>query len=263
MASSDNVSKQQIRSNSRLSALLGRDAMLLLLAWVGGSTDAVSYLGLGHVFTANMTGNTVLLGIAIGQGLLANEVRLFLSLLGFCVGVMVGGIQIERHDEPKDWPVIITRTLTIEGVLLAAFALVWYLTDPTRSPVQVNILVVLSALAMGLQSAAVLRVGVSGIVTTYVSGTWTNFLMSLVHQVSQVKDANTTELSTRSKQNHLGLQFAVLCIYGLAAVISGLGEIHWPKIAPLLPLLIVIIVVINASIHLHGASPRDENRLQP
>jgi uncharacterized membrane protein YoaK (UPF0700 family) len=237
--------------------------MLLLLAWVGGSTDAVSYLGLGHVFTANMTGNTVLLGIAIGQRLLANAVRSFLSLLGFCVGVLVGGILIKRNDEQKNWPVIITRTLTIEGILLAVFALIWYLTDPARSPVLENILIMLSALAMGLQSAAVLRVSVSGIVTTYVSGTWTNFVMSLVHQFSQGKDANTTELSTRSKQNHLGLQFAVLCIYGLAAVISGLGAVHWPKIAPLLPLLIVIIVVMNASIHLHGTSPRDENQLQP
>ena len=38
------------------------------LAWVGGSLDAVSYLALGHVFTANMTGNTVLLAMALGVG---------------------------------------------------------------------------------------------------------------------------------------------------------------------------------------------------
>lgn len=263
MASSDNVSKRWARSNSRLSALLGRDAMLLLLAWVGGSTDAVSYLGLGHVFTANMTGNTVLLGIAIGQGLLANEIHSFLSLLGFCVGVLVGGILIERHNVQEDWPVIITKTLAIEGVLLAIFALVWYLTNPARSPVQENILIVLSALAMGLQSAAALRVGVSGVVTTYISGTWTSFVINLVRQFSQRKDANATEPSVRSKQNPLGLQFAVLFIYGLAAVSSGLGEVHWPKIAPLLPLLIVIIIVANASIHLYGASQHDENQPLP
>jgi uncharacterized membrane protein YoaK (UPF0700 family) len=237
--------------------------MLLLLAWVGGSTDAVSYLGLGHIFTANMTGNTVLLGVAIGQGLQENEVRLVLSLLGFCVGVMVGGILIERNYVQEDWPVIITKTLAIEAVLLAAFALVWYLADPARNPALENILIVLSALAMGLQSAAVLRIGVSGIVTTYISGTWTSFVISLVHKFSQGKDANTTEPSARSKQNHLGLQFAVLFIYGLAAAISGLGEVHWPKIAPLLPLLIVIIVVANAFIHLHASNPRDENQLQP
>lgn len=242
--------------------------MLLLLAWVGGSNDAVSYLGLGHTFTANMTGNTVLLGIAIGQGLLANEVRSFVSLLGFCLGVVVGGILIERYYAPEeDWPVIITRTLAIEGVLLAAFALIWYLTTPARGPVLENILIMLSALAMGLQSAAVLRVGVSGIVTTYVSGTWTSFVINLVgvplRKFLPKKDANITERSTRNKQNHLALQFAVLLIYALAAVLGGLGEVRWPKIAPLLPLLIVIIVVVNASIHLHGPSQRDGNPPRP
>jgi hypothetical protein len=38
------------------------------LAWVGGSLDAISYLALGHVFTVNMTGNTVLLAMALGAG---------------------------------------------------------------------------------------------------------------------------------------------------------------------------------------------------
>jgi len=44
-----------------------RNVLLLLLACVAGSVDAVSYVGLGHVFTANMTGNTVLLGLALGH----------------------------------------------------------------------------------------------------------------------------------------------------------------------------------------------------
>jgi len=46
----------------------GRDTMILILAWAAGSLDAIGYLGLGHVFTANMTGNAVLFGLALGQG---------------------------------------------------------------------------------------------------------------------------------------------------------------------------------------------------
>jgi uncharacterized membrane protein YoaK (UPF0700 family) len=38
---------------------------VLLLTGAAGYVDAVSYLLLGRVFTANMTGNTVLLGLAI------------------------------------------------------------------------------------------------------------------------------------------------------------------------------------------------------
>lgn len=54
---------------------------------------------------------------------------------------MVGGILIERNYIQEDWPVIITKTLAIEGVLLAAFALAWYLTDPVRNLALENVLI--------------------------------------------------------------------------------------------------------------------------
>jgi uncharacterized membrane protein YoaK (UPF0700 family) len=38
--------------------------MLLILTWAAGCVDAISYLGLGHVFPAMMTGNTVLFRIS-------------------------------------------------------------------------------------------------------------------------------------------------------------------------------------------------------
>ena len=42
---------------------------LLVLTFTTGLVDAVSYLALGRVFTANMTGNVVLLGFGIaGSG---------------------------------------------------------------------------------------------------------------------------------------------------------------------------------------------------
>jgi len=41
---------------------------LLVLTFTTGVIDAASYLGLGHVFTANMTGNIVLLGFGIAGG---------------------------------------------------------------------------------------------------------------------------------------------------------------------------------------------------
>ena len=44
-----------------------RDVLLFVLAASAGSADGWSYLGLGHAFVANMTGNTVLLGIAVFQ----------------------------------------------------------------------------------------------------------------------------------------------------------------------------------------------------
>jgi uncharacterized membrane protein YoaK (UPF0700 family) len=51
--------------------------------------DAISYLGLGHVFTAMMTGNTVLLGLSLGQGHVLAALRSILALVGFAAGVAI------------------------------------------------------------------------------------------------------------------------------------------------------------------------------
>ena len=64
---------------------------LIALTFTTGLIDAVSYLGLGRVFTANMTGNVVLLGFAaIGvPGL--SVTRSLIALGGFLVGAAFGG----------------------------------------------------------------------------------------------------------------------------------------------------------------------------
>lgn len=62
--------------------------MLLALAFVAGYIDAVSYLGLNRVFTAN--GNTVLLGIAVAQLDGEAATRSSLALAGFLVGAAIG-----------------------------------------------------------------------------------------------------------------------------------------------------------------------------
>ena len=70
------------------------------LTVVSGFVDAVSYLGLGHVFTANMTGNVVLIGFAVA-GAPGFSVSASLCALGaFLVGAVVGG-RLARHVSPE------------------------------------------------------------------------------------------------------------------------------------------------------------------
>src|SRR5271169_2593421 len=64
---------------------------LTVLTVVSGSVDAVSYLGLGHVFTANMTGNVVLLGFAVARAPGLSVARSLTSLVAFLSGAVVGG----------------------------------------------------------------------------------------------------------------------------------------------------------------------------
>src|ERR1700727_1098962 len=65
--------------------------LLLTLTFTTGLVDAVSYLGLGRVFSANMTGNVVLLGFGIAGGYQLPIVAPIVSLLAFLGGAAIGG----------------------------------------------------------------------------------------------------------------------------------------------------------------------------
>src|SRR5579884_2973920 len=69
---------------------------LLVLTFTTGLVDAASYLGIGHVFTANMTGNIVFLGFGIaGSGGLP-VVAPLISLVAFMAGAGGGGVLASR-----------------------------------------------------------------------------------------------------------------------------------------------------------------------
>jgi uncharacterized membrane protein YoaK (UPF0700 family) len=132
--------------------------MLVLLSVAAGCVDAVSYLGLGHIFTANMTGNTVLLGLSLGQTDWQAAMRSGVALVGFIIGVAVGTVIAGRGREREAiWPITVSVTLAIELAVLAAFAFGFYLAGGAA-----HTLILLAALAMGLQSTAVRRLGILG-----------------------------------------------------------------------------------------------------
>src|SRR5215207_9278092 len=67
------------------------DAMLVLLSAAAGCVDAVSYLSQGHIFTANMTGNPMLLGLSVGPGGWEGAVGSRVGLVGVIMGGGGGG----------------------------------------------------------------------------------------------------------------------------------------------------------------------------
>src|SRR5437588_9386302 len=95
---------------------------LLVLTFTTGLVDAVSYLGLGRVFTANMTGNVVLLGFGVaGSGGLPVGAPVS-SLVAFLLGCLAGGAIVQRL-QPRH-PALVARALAIEVSMLAAAAVV-------------------------------------------------------------------------------------------------------------------------------------------
>jgi len=154
---------------------MGREAYihprLVLLAGAAGCVDAASFLGLQEVFTANQTGNTVLLGIALGRGEWEAVARSGMALGLFCAGVMAAALVL--RGSAQGWTRRVTGVLAAEAVVLAAIAALW-------EPLGTMALIGLAATAMGLQSAAAQQVAVPGVTTTFVTGTLTRVFTRLV-----------------------------------------------------------------------------------
>ena len=156
-----------------------RDALLTLLALAAGCVDAVSFLGLGQVLTAAMTGNTVLLGLALGQADAQAALRSAVALLGFFAGSLLGAAIVARG-AGSIWSPAVAGALAIELLLLVALAIAWHLADGQHSTYERFVLIAAAGLAMGLQSAVAYRAGVAGIATTYATGTLTTLATRLI-----------------------------------------------------------------------------------
>jgi uncharacterized membrane protein YoaK (UPF0700 family) len=140
---------------------------LLVLTFTTGIVDAVSYLGLGRVFTANMTGNVVLLGFGIaGSGGLPIAAP-FASLGAFLVGTLAGGNVVRRVEERRILPV----ALSIEVAVLAVATVIAGVTTITPGTGSAYLVIVLLAFAMGVRSACVRRLGVPDLSTVVLTMT--------------------------------------------------------------------------------------------
>jgi uncharacterized membrane protein YoaK (UPF0700 family) len=144
---------------------------LLVLTFSTGLIDAVSYLGLGRVFTANMTGNIVLLGFGVagseGLPVVAPLVSLGAFLVGSAVGGMLATATQDRH------PDHVGRALGIEAVLILVAAIVAAAIDVEPGTFDAGVVIALLALAMGVRNATVRKLGVPDLTTTVLTMTLT------------------------------------------------------------------------------------------
>ncbi len=213
-----------------LSAAARRDLLLLGLTWAAGFVDAVSYLGLGNVFTANMTGNTMLLGIALGRGDNLAAFRSSLALAGFCIGATVGALIVMRTDRPVVWPSSITKALALEFAALIAFALGWRWEGARglANPAAMELLIMLSAFAMGVQSAAVRRIGVSAVTSTAVTGTLAGVMAGAVGWLhGSVSPSGDQDARARNASAGFGLSASVWGVYAFGGLAGGTTEVRW------------------------------------
>jgi uncharacterized membrane protein YoaK (UPF0700 family) len=144
---------------------------LLVLTFTAGLVDGVSYLGLGHVFTANMTGNVVLLGFGLAGGYSLPVLAPTVSLLAFLLGAGIGGGLAKR--EAGRHPFHFGVAIGIELGLLAVATILAAIRTPHVGGASGYIVIAVMALAMGVRNATIRKLAVPDLTTTVLTMTLT------------------------------------------------------------------------------------------
>lgn len=148
-----------------------RDLMLVGLTFASGAVDAIAFLGLDKVFSSFMTGNLVFLGLGLAGSTEPDLPRVIPALLAFALGVFLAVRIVKPTRGSSIWPRRVSVALAVGALAQAAFLVSWLVTSGRPSAGAGHVLIALSALAFGLQSAAVMSLDVKGVFTTAATAT--------------------------------------------------------------------------------------------
>ncbi|HJQ04811.1 MAG TPA: YoaK family protein [Nocardioides sp.] len=144
--------------------------LMLALTFTTGINDAVGYLGLDKVFTGNMTGNVVVLGMALAGGSGLPVLGPALALLGYLAGAACGGRAMRYAG--TGWTRPVTAALGAVAAIMLVLGAVLLLVDDPAHGVMVAV-TTCAAVAMGIQAATARHVAVADITTVVVTSTLT------------------------------------------------------------------------------------------
>ncbi|MFE9610721.1 DUF1275 family protein [Streptomyces sp. NPDC006012] len=218
--------------------LVLRLAVVLLVA-ASGAVETISFTALDHVFAGVMTSNLALLGMAAGRGQDTGVTAAVLALAGFGAGAAAVAWPTRRSTGVvTHWSARVMLCLVAEAVVLAAIAGVWAAVGGTPDGTTRHVLQFGAALAIGVQSAAMVAAGRAAAPTTYLTGTLATYI---------VKGLGSTR-SQRWVPARLGALVA-----GAAACMALLRAARtW---APVLPVALVVCALLMACLPLVRMGP--------
>ena len=201
---------------------------LLGMTAVTGLVDAVSFLSLGRVFTANMTGNIVILAFATARVSAMSIAHSLTALLSFLVGSIFGGRIMARAGADSQIR-FAAQAFVLEVVFLSAASLcsIGYRSDLLEHAFRPFALIALTALAMGTRNAAVRKLAIPDLTTTVLTLTITG-----IGADSSFANGNNPRLARRVESviamflgaalGALAIRYSISAALWLGAAISAL-----------------------------------------
>jgi uncharacterized membrane protein YoaK (UPF0700 family) len=212
--------------------------LLLMLSLVTGLVDSVSYLALGHVFVANMTGNVVLLGFAFAGAPGLSVPASLAALAAFLLGALAGGRIATRLSAHRGRH-LRTATACAAPLLLIAFIVAAIAGQPVSGSARYALLVPMG-LAMGLQNATARRLAVPDLTTTVLTLTLTGI-------------AADSRLAGGPGGHPARRVMAIAAIF-LGALVGALFVVH---VDLFIPLALATVLMASTALIAHARSHED------
>jgi uncharacterized membrane protein YoaK (UPF0700 family) len=194
-----------------------------LLTIVAGMADAVGYVAMGGVFAANMTGNTVLAGLALGDGQFDLAGRRLAPLVTFFLGAMLARLLLRLFHRPA-------VPLLLEAAVLASVGLLRLGPPFGHEPA-----LLLVALTMGLQASAITHFGGTAVSTVVVTSTLARIAEATLDRFWPTGRA----LPSITTPRLLGLTWIGYLLGAIGGVLL-VRVVAWPLLIPAALLLIVV-----------------------
>jgi uncharacterized membrane protein YoaK (UPF0700 family) len=212
-----------------------RDLLLNALTVSSGAVDAISFLALGKVFSAFMTGNIAFFGLRVaGASHAPGGVAILVSIAAFAMGVYLSTRIVKPSEASGIWSQRVTVALGGSLIPHAVFLAVWFASNGQPSIDVAHVLLGAWALAMGMQSAAVRTLHVEGVFTTAATAT-------IIFLAGDLTNWSATVVERRRLTG-------VLVSLFIGATAGGLLLVHAHIYAPVLPFVITVLAVATASI---------------
>lgn len=228
----------------------------LAATWVAGFVDASGWMLLSHIYTSNMTGNSISMADEWVKGNWSHAAERAWPVLVFTCGLLVGAI-ITEFLVRREWHSFSAANLALEVAAIGSFVV---LARPLYSAGELhasgwifNLLVALLALGMGIQNQTITRVGALTIHTTHVTGTLTQLGADTAEFLFWLHDRSHTlrrfavavRLAWRQQKFRNMLMNSFLWVFfAIGAVAAAFATGAWGPTGLILPMGVLLTFIV-------------------
>jgi uncharacterized membrane protein YoaK (UPF0700 family) len=201
--------------------------LLVGMTVVTGLVDAFSYLVLGHVFVANMTGNVVFLGFSLVGAPGFSIAASIAALVSFWFGAFIGGRVGARLGQDRGQ--LLTTAVSVQAAFLTVAVI---LAAVSGNPVSGGFrypLILSLALAMGIQNATARKLAVPDLTTTVLTLT-----------ITGIAAESATAGAAKSSNGRRVVSVTAMLV---GALVGAVLVLHVAIVLPLVMALVLLLVI--------------------